>query len=233
MVGYNVQTAVETKHHIIVAHDVTNTGSDRRQLSRMAIKAQAAMGKSKLTVIADRGYYQSEEILTCDEAGIMPCLPKPHTVPNPSKGLFDRSAFRYLPTQDVYRCPAGKRLTWRFQTVEHGLTLHGYVSSACTTYSLKAQCTTGQYRRIKRWEHEAVLDAMQRRLDRRPDAMRRRRETVEHPYGTIKSWMGSTHFLLKTLTKVRTEMSLHILAYNMKRVMNIFDIPSLVTAIRA
>ena len=158
MVGYNVQTAVETKHHIIVAHDVTNTGSDRRQLSRMAIKAQAAMGKSKLTVIADRGYYQSEEILTCDEAGIMPCLPKPHTVPNPSKGLFDRSAFRYLPTQDVYRCPAGKRLTWRFQTVEHGLTLHGYVSSACTTCSLKAQCTTGQYRRIKRWEHEEVLD---------------------------------------------------------------------------
>jgi len=97
---------------------------------------------------------------------------------------------------------------------------------------MKAQCTTGKERRVKRWEHEAVLEAMQARLDRDPDKMRVRRQTVEHPFGTIKSWMGSTHFLTKTLDRVSAEMSLHVLAYNLKRVMQLLGVGPLLEAMR-
>lgn len=231
IVGYNVQTAVDTKHHMIVAHEVTNVGHDREQLSSMARQARDAVGKDKLTVFADRGYFKGEEILDCEQAGIKTLVPKPQTSGNKAAGLFDKADFRYIPSKDEYRCPAGERAIWRYTTVEDGLTLHKYWTSACSTCAIKAQCTTNQYRRITRWEHEDVLEAMQKRLDRTPQASRIRRQTVEHPFGTLKAWMGATHFLTKTLPRVSTEMSLHVLAYNLKRAMQIVGIVPLIRAI--
>ena len=148
-------------------------------------------------------------------------------------GRFGKSDFIYDPERNDYRCPAGESLKWRFKTVEKGMTIHRYWSSNCKTCALKAQCTPSGCRRISRWEHEEVLDTVQRRLDHTPDAMRIRRQTVEHPFGTIKSWMGSTHFLTKTLDRVSTEMSLHVLAYNMKRMVTILGVPGLMAAIKA
>jgi Transposase DDE domain len=217
MVGYNVQTAVDTKHHMIVAHEVTNVGHDRDQLSPMAQKTCAAIDENDLTVLADRGYFKGEQILECEQAGIKTLVPKPQTSNNKSAGLFDKADFRYIPAKDEYRCPAGERAIWRYTRVEDGLTLHKYWSSACPRCAIKSQCTAGDYRRIARWEHEDVLDKMQRRLNRTPQASRIRRQTVEHPFGTIKAWMGAKHFLTKTIPQVSTEMSLHVLAYSMKR----------------
>jgi transposase len=233
IVGYNVQTAVDDKHHLIVAHEVTNVGHDRGQLSSMAKKARDAMGIEELTILADRGYFDGEEILECDQAGITALVPKPQTSNNKAQGLFDKRDFRYIPADDEYQCPAGQRAIWRFTTVENGMTLHKYWSSACPKCPIKAQCTTSQYRRIARWEHERVLEAMQDRLDQTPEASRLRRQTVEHPFGTLKAWMGSTHFLTKTLPRVSTEMSLHVLAYNLKRAMQIVGILPLMQAMRA
>ena len=233
VVGYNVQTAVDSRHHLIIAHEVTNDGSDRRQLSRMAKQARDASGVSDLNVVADRGYFKGEEILACHEAGITPYLPKPKTSPNQAKGMYPREAFRYLPESNAYRCPAGERLIWRFKNVEKEQTLHCYWSSACPNCTRKSQCTTGKFRRIKRWEHEDVLEQVQSRLDQRPEMMRLRRQTVEHPFGTLKAWMGATHFLTRSLMNVRTEMSLHVLAYNMKRVMKILGTQGLIQAMRA
>jgi len=227
IVGYNVQTAVETEHHLIVDHEVINTGSDRHQLETMAKGARAAVGIDDLTVIADRGYYKSEEILACEQAGIKTVVPKTRTSNNKAKGLFGREAFRYVGETDEYICPAGERLIWRFRTVEHGRTLDCYYSSACPNCSMKRQCTTGTNRRIKRWEHEAVLDRVQARLDRQPETMRLRRQSAEHPFATLKTWMGYTHFLTRTLPNVRTEMSLHVLAYNLKRVINLLGVGAL------
>ena len=232
IVGYNVQTAVDTKHHLIVAHEVTNLGHDRTQLFAMATHARSATGREDLTVLADRGYFKGEEILDCDQAGIIPLVPKPLTSNSKADGRFDKRDFVYIAEDDEYRCPAGQRAIKRFTTIEHGMTLNKYWSSACPRCPLKAQCTTSDYRRITRWEHEAVLDAMQDRLDRQPDAMKLRRQTVEHPFGTLKAWMGSTHFLTKRLPRVSTEMSLHVLAYNLKRVMQILGIRPLMQAMR-
>src|SRR5450631_3656950 len=232
MVGYNVQTAVDAKHHMIVAHEVTNVGHDRDQLSSMAHQARDAIGTTKLTVFADRGYYKGEEIFDCEQAGIKALIPKSLTSNNRAAGLFDKADFRYIPSKDEYRCPAGQRAIRRFTAVEHGLTLHRYWSSACPRCPIKAQCTTGDYRRIIRWEHEAVLESMQERLDRKPDSMRVRRRTVEHPFGTLKMWMGATHFLTRTLARVRTEMSLHVLAYNLKRLMQILGIGEMLRVLR-
>ena len=234
IVGYNVQTAVEAKHHLIVAHEVITEGVDRDQLASMAERAREATGTDELTVVADRGYFKGEQILQCEQAGITPILPKPLTSNNKADGRFDKQDFIYIASDDEYRCcPAGQRAIKRFTTIEHGMTLHKYWSSACPRCALKAQCTTSDYRRITRWEHEAVLEAMQQRLDRQPEMMRVRRQTIEHPFGTIKYWMGWTHFLTKTLARVRTEMSLHVLAYNLKRVMRILGIGAMMRAMRA
>jgi transposase len=233
MVGYNVQTAVETKHHLIVAHEVTNDGIDRSQLSSMAQQARAAIGAKELTAVADRGYFKGEEILACEQAGISAIVPKPLTSSSKAEGRFDKQDFIYVAHDDEYRCPAGQRLIKRFATVEHGMTLQVYWSSACQGCAIKARCTPGTERRVRRWEHEAVLEAMQARLDRMPEIMRVRRQTVEHPFGTIKSWMGATHFLTRTLARVSTEMSLHVLAYNLKRVIKLLGIGALIQAIKA
>jgi len=233
IVGYNVQTAVDAKHHLIVAHEVTNVGSDRDQLASMAKDARTAMGTQELTVVADRGYFKSEEILACHEAGIMAIVPKSHTSEAKAEGRFDKADFVYDAAANEYRCPAGQRLIWRFATIEGGLKLHCYWSSHCQGCSIKNRCTPSHARRIKRWEHASVLEAMQTRLDHAPEMMRIRRQTVEHPFGTIKSWMGATHFLTKTLDRVRTEMSLHVLAYNMKRAMKLIGNIPLMDAMRA
>ena len=233
IVGYNVQTAVDAKHHLIVAHEVTNVGSDREQLTSMATLARDAMGTEKLTAIADRGYFKSEEILACHEAGIIAIVPKSATSGATADGRFGKADFIYDAANNEYRCPAGDRLIWRFSSIEHGLTLNRYWSSHCQTCSMKDQCTPSKQRRVTRWEHESILDAMQTRLDYAPESMRIRRQTVEHPFGTIKSWMGATHFLTRTLDRVSTEMSLHVLAYNLKRVMKLLGTVTLMEAMMA
>lgn len=233
IVGYNVQTAVEAEHHLIVAHEVTNKGSDRDQLSSMAERAAEAMDVEELTVIADAGYYKCEELLSCYTAGITANVSRPDTSGHRAKGVFGRQDFHYLPEQDEYRCPAGERLIWRFAGEENGLLVHRYWSSNCQACDLKSQCTPSKERRITRWEFEEVLETMEARLERDPKMMQVRRQTVEHPYGTIKAWMGATHFLTKTLKHVSTEMSLHVLAYNLKRVMNILGVKPLIHAIQA
>lgn len=233
IVGYNVQTAVDAQHHLIVDHQVTNIGSDRDQLAVMAQRARTVMEAEHLEVVADRGYFSGEEIVACEEAGITAYVPRPQTSNNQAKGLFGKRDFVYVPETDTYRCPAEQSLIWRFSTVEKGLTLHCYWSSACKGCPLKAQCTSSPQRRVKRWEQEAVIDAMQQRLDQDPDKMRTRRQTVEHPFGTLKAWMGSTHFQMRTLKHVSTEMSLHVLAYNLKRVMRILGIAPLMQAMSA
>jgi hypothetical protein len=232
VVGYNVQAAVDTKHHLIVAHDVTNQGTDRAQLSAMVKQTKVALETDELDVVADRGYYNGKEILACDEAGITVTLPKPLTSGAKAKGRFGKQDFVYLADDDVYRCPAGERLIYRFTSQERGLSMRRYWTNACQTCAIKHRCTTAKQRRITRWQHEHVLEAVERRLDEHPEKMRERRETVEHPFGTIKSWMGATHFQMKTLKRVRTEMALHVLAYNLKRVMNIMGIDPLIAAMR-
>ena len=232
IVGYNVQMAVDAEHHLIVAHEVTNIGSDRAQLTSMGQKALDATGCEQLAVLADRGYYNGDEVLACEGTGILPCIPKTQTSGNAKRGLFTVADFIYDAEKDRYTCPAGNHLTRgkvrsdRQDNIDHYRNL-----TACSTCALKPRCTPDKHKRLKRWEHEGVLDKMQARLDRLPDAMTIRRQTVEHPFGTLKAWMGSTHFLTKTLEKVSTEMSLQVLAYNMKRMINIFGVKSLMKAI--
>jgi transposase len=233
VVGYNVQVAVDTEHHLIVAHEVTNTGSDRAQLSHMAKEAKAVLRTDELEAVADRGYFDGKEILACDDAGIAVTLPKPMTSGAKADGRFGKQDFVYLPEQDVYRCPAGEFLKYYFTAEEHGQRLRRYWTNACRSCGLKSQCTTGVQRRITRWEHEHVLEAVQKRLDENPNAMRQRRETVEHPFATIKARMGAAHFLMKRLPRVATEMALHVLAYNITRVLNIIGTKPMMLAVRA
>src|SRR5689334_18744320 len=214
-VGYNVQIAVDSEHHLIVAHEVINQGYDRHQLAPMAFKAQQAAGCEKITALADRGYFNGDQVLSCEGTGVAPVVPKTLTSGNAKRGLFTGQDFIYDAEKDYYTCPAGEHLT------------------ACFTCPLKPKCTPDKLKRIKRWQHEGVLDAMQARLDRMPDAMGVRRQTVEHPFGTLKAWMGATHFLTRTLDKVRTETSLHVLAYNLKRMIAILGVEPLMAAIRA
>jgi len=233
VVGYNVQTAVDAKNHLIVTHEVTNIGIDRDQLTSMAKQARAAMGTEELTVIADRGYFKGEEIVACHKAGIVAIVPKTTTSSAKANGRFDKQDFIYDPQANEYRCPADKRLIWRFDSIEAGRKLSRYWSSDCPRCTLKEQCTPSQYRRVSRWESEEILESMQERLDQAPDSMRIRRQTVEHPFGTLKLWMGSAHFLTRTLDRVSTEMGLHVLAYNLKRVMKILGSGALIEAMRA
>jgi transposase len=233
VIGYNVQSAVDDKHHLIVAHEVTNQGHDRKQLTNMSVKAKEATGIENPEVYADKGYYSSKEILSCEQQGIVPMVPKTNTSTSRVAGRFDKQDFRYIPKTDEYECPAGERAIYRYTSKDKGLNIRKYWSSKCTGCRMKSQSTTGDYRRIRRWEHEEVLDKMQNRLDHNPQASRIRRQTVEHGFGTLKLWMGSTHFLTKTIEKVSTEMSLHVLAYNMKRMLNIHGTMGLVRAVQA
>lgn len=233
VVGYNVQTAVEAKHHLIVAHEVTTIGYDRDALSMMAVAARDAMDTDELEAVADKGYYKSEEILACETAGITPTVSKPLTSGASAKGRFDRADFAYLPEKDVYVCPAGKHLTYRYTSELDNKMQRSYAASFCSGCVIKDKCTPSRERRIRRWEHEDVLERMQQRIDDDPSKLALRSMTVEHPFGTIKSWMGNTHFKMRRLKNVATEMALHVLAYNMTRVMNIIGVPSLIKAMRA
>ena len=234
VVGYNVQVAVETDHHLIVTHEVTNIGNDRAQLAPMARAAKETLGAERLDVIADRGYFDSDQIKDCVEAGVTVTLPKPQTSGAKADGRFGKQDFAYLPEQDAYRCPAGAILPYHYSNVENGMELRRYWSTAaCGSCQIKRQCTPSKERRVTRWVHEHLVEAVQKRLDAHPDAMRVRRETVEHPFGTIKARMGATHFLMKRLPNVAAEMALHVLAYNLTRVMNVIGQRGLIAAIRA
>jgi len=169
------------EYHLIIAHEVTNSGSDRAQLANMGRQVKAALGVDKLEAVADRGYYNSPEILACHEAGIAVTLPKPMTSGAKADGRFGKQDFVYIAAEDVYRCPAGERLIHRFTPVEHGLSLRRYWTSTCGACAIKHSCTPAPWRRVTRWEHEHILEAVQQRLDSNPQAMRQRRETVEHP----------------------------------------------------
>ena len=232
VVGYNVQAAVDTEHHLIVAHDVTNVGTDVSQLAAMAQLTKAALATDRLEVVAPR-LLSSEQILACQEAGVTVTLPKPQTSGNRVKGRFVKQDFRYVASEDVYVCPAGEKLTYHYTNQEDGRVLRRYWTSACHTCAIKDRCTSGKERRITRWQHEHVVEAVQRRLDAYPEKMRQRREAAEHPFGTIKARMGATHFLMKTLQRVSTEMALHVLAYSLTRAMNILGTGPLIDAMRA
>ncbi|MEP2424713.1 MAG: transposase [Tateyamaria sp.] len=233
IVGYNVQTAVEADNHLIVAHEVTMLGFDRDALSMMAVLARDAMTTDQLTAIADKGYYKGEEIVASEEAGVSVVVPKPMTSNAAARGQFDKADFAYDAGTDVYICPAGEKLTNRFTSEQDGKEIKSYASGACADCVIKTKCTTSKDRRVRRWVKEDVLDRVQERLDKDPAQLAVRSMTVEHPYGTIKSWMGATHFKMRTLKKVATEMALHVLAYNMTRVINMVGIPAMIAAMKA
>jgi hypothetical protein len=232
-VGYNVQSVVDTKHHLIVTHEVTNVGIDNGHLSEMAEQAREALKVEEIEVLADKGYFDSEEIAACEDAGIDVYVPKRATSNARAQGRFDKDDFIYDREHDRYECPAGQQLTRRMTCEEDGRVIHVYWTNTCRDCPLKSDCTTGKERRVRRWEREDVLERAQARLDGKPDAMQLRRETVEHPFGTIKAWMGATHFKMKTLQHVAAEMALHVLAYNLKRLMAILGVLGLVEAITA
>ena len=235
IVGYNLQTAVDVKHHLIPAHEVTNRGDDRDQLNSMAQKARGAMGADTLEVLADAGYYNGKEIVACEDDNITTYVPKTDTSNSKAEGRFSKEDFQYIAEDDEYRCPADQRLIYSFDTFGKKSQKHlrVYRTSGCRDCKIKEQCTTGKERRISRWEREDVLDVMQQRLEESPEKMLERKQTVEHPFGTLKDWMGATHFLMKTLEHVNTEMSLHVLAYNMKRVLNIKGVRGFMEAMQA
>lgn len=231
LVGYNVQSAVDTETHIIVTHEVTNQGFDRDQLHPMATAAKDALGRDDLHAIADKGYFSGAQILACDKAGIAVTVPRPETSGNRGKGMYVKADFAYDPERDVYVCPAGEDLAYRYTREEGGLQVRRYWINECQTCPLQPRCTNGKERRITRWEHEHLVEAMRTRLREDPDPMTLRRSTVEHPFGTIKAWMGTTHFLTRRLKNVRTEMALNVLAYNIKRMVALIGIRGLMAAI--
>ena len=232
-VGYNAQAAVDTETHLIVTHDVINDGHDREQLSPMARGAKAALGRVEMRAVADKGYFSGREILACHRQGITTTLPRPETSGNRKKGMYVKADFAYDADADVYRCPAGETLTYRYTTEEAGLVVRRYWASVCQTCPLKVRCTTGKERRITRWKYEHLVEAMHDRMSRDPALMGLRRSTVEHPFGTIKAWMGATHFKMRRLRNVRTEMAFHVLAYNIKRMIALIGVRGLLAAIPA
>ena len=227
VVGYNVQTAVEPKHHLIINHEVTNQVTDKSQLYQMATQAKATLGVDQLEVYADSGYYNGHEVIGCLAEDITPYVPRTYTSRSKNLGRFGKQDFIYDRKKDDYICPAKQRLRYQFATVEQDREIKYCTTNQCKTCDLKPKCTTNKQRRITRWVDEDIMDDMEAAIQRDPNKMKLRKQTVEHPYGTIKSWMGSTHFLTKGLKNVNTEMNLHVLAYNMKRVMNILGVRKL------
>lgn len=233
-VCYNVQSAVDTKHHLIVSHDITMS-TDRGQLTPVATQVQKALNKKDITVIADKGYFSRNDIKAMQYLGATALVPQTDTSGSKKKGIFNKSLFKYDKDQDIYVCPAGEELQNRMRVLESGLEQDVYFNCfACRDCAIRAKCTTSKRdpRRMRRWIHEADIDAMQARLDAAPETVVIRKQTVEHPFGTIKMWMGATHFLMKRKQNVSTEMSLHVLAYNLKRMMSIVGVPTLIAAMQ-
>jgi transposase len=228
-VCYNVQMAVDSKHKLIIANDVTNDTGDRDWLSPMALQAKAVLGCS-FDAVADVGYYHGEEVKTCLEAGITPYVARPITSANQKLGLFSKDDFTYDGATDTYQCPAGERLTFRFATVELGRHIRYYATSACRACPLKPQCTRNKGG-LTRWVDEHLLEEMEQRVRSRPEVMKQRKQLVEHPFGTMKRWWDAGYFLMRGLEKVRTEFSLTVLAYNLRRVLNLVEMPRLLAAL--
>jgi transposase len=230
-VCYNVQTAVDSKHKLIVACEVTNDPGDRDWLSPMALQAKEVLA-CRFDAVADVGYYHGHEVKVCLEAGITPYVARPITSANKKLGLFSKDDFSYDSATDTYQCPAGARLTFRFDTVELGRHIRYYATSACTGCAFKQQCTRNKGgRRITRWVDEQLLEEMEQRVRSRPEVRKRRKELVEHPFGTMKRWWDAGYFLMRGLEKVRTEFSLTVLAYNLRRVLNLVEMPQLMAAL--
>jgi transposase len=232
IVGYNAQVAVDARHKLIAAADVTNDVTDYRQLANVALAAKANLEFNQTEVVADAGYYNATEVSRCEEHGITPYIPKTDTSANTARGLYGKSQFRYDAAKDVYVCPAGAQLTYRFATSELGRELRYYRASGCKQCALKSRCTRNQSNRtITREENEHLMEAMAARMKAQPHKFKLRKQLAEHPFGTIKRWFGYTHFLLKGLEKVRTEWSLTTLAYNLKRVLNLVSFEKLMAAV--
>ncbi len=234
-VCYNAQIAVDPKHHLIVADDVTNQVSDEAQLAPMAIAAKEMLGVETLEAAADAGYHVATQVVECEANGITPYAPKPKTSSrNAAKGMFTKEAFTYSPEKDAYRCPAGKWLEPAGKWAKDGREIRYFRNpEACAGCPLRDQCTENkQGRRIQRLPEEERLEAMAERLKERPELMLERKGTVEHPFGTMKWWDGAGYFLLKGLKKVRGEFSLMVLAYNLRRVMNLLGVKCLLEALK-
>lgn len=232
-VSYNVQIVVDHKHKLVVEHEVVNEVTDQGQLSTMAKKAKETLGVESLEVVTDRGYYNGEEVKACEESGITAYVPKPNSSSNLKRGLFTKENFIYEPEKDCYRCPAGKELNYRYQTVEQGRTMRSYEISGCKSCELRSKCSINKkgIRCIKRWVDEAILEAMARRVAEHPEKVELRKCLAEHPFGTIKRVMNQGYFLMRGLTKVGAETSLTILAYNLKRVINILSVKTMIEAV--
>ena len=232
MVGYNAQMAVDAKHKLIAADDVTNEVTDFKQLANVAITAKTNLELKQADVVADAGYYNAAEVSRCAEQGLTAYVPKADTSANTARGLYGKSRFRYDEKKDVYVCPAGAELTHRFNTYELGREIRYYQASGCRSCALKKQCTRNKAnRRITREENEGLMEAMAARMQAQPEKFKLRKTLAEHPFGTIKRWFGYTHFLLKGLEKVRCEWSLTTLAYNLKRVLNLVSFEKLMAAV--
>ena len=231
-VSYNVQTVVDSKHHLIVEQDVTKEGLDNHHLLLMAQRTKQRLGQTELQVVADMGYYNHEELKQCEEAGITAYVSKPIVSKNTARGLFGKEKFVYEPDRDCYRCPAGERLDFRFESEQDGKKFRYYWTKACPGCALKAKCTTDpRFHRIKRWEHEAILERTEQRVRANPIIMKLRQQIVEHPFGTIKFWNDQRHFLMRRLEKVKGEFSLCTLAYNIKRAMTVLGVRGLMAAL--
>jgi hypothetical protein len=231
-VCYNVQVAVDHQHKLIVEHEVTNDVTDQDQLAAMATRAKDTLDTDRVDALADMGYYNGDEVKKCLDEGIVPYIPKPNTSANSKLGLCGKEDFTYDPQHDCYSCPAGQVLTFRFETVELGRPIRYYSTSACQGCPIKSQCTRNKgNRRITRWVHESLLDDMQQRVLTNPEKVKLRKSIVEHPFGTIKRWMDQGYFLTRGLEKVRGEMSLTILVYNLKRLIKIIGVKDLITAV--
>jgi len=232
LVGYNAQMAVDAKHKLIAAEDVTNDVTDYQQLANVALEAKANLELTRTEVVADAGYYNAGEVNRCVEHGITPFIPKSDTSANSARGLYGKSQFQYDALKDVYVCPAGDTLTYRFATVELDRELKYYRASQCKTCALKSRCTRNKANRtITREANEPLMEAMAARMRQQPDKFKLRKTLAEHPFGTIKRWFGYTHFLLKGLAKVQCEWSLTTLAYNLKRVLNLVRFEKLMAAV--
>ena len=233
VVGYNAQLAVDAKHKLIAAADVTNEVSDTQQLANVALAAKANLALQQAEVVADAGYYSAAEVSRCVEQNVTPYIPKADTSANTALGLYGKRQFKYDPINDVYVCPAGSRLTYRFATFELGRELKYYRASGCQQCALKNRCTRNKANRtITREENEHLMEAMAARMRAQPGKFKLRKTLAEHPFGTIKRWFGYTHFLLKGLAKVQCEWDLTTLAYNLKRVLNLVNFEKLMAAVR-
>jgi len=226
--AYNVQTAVDTEHALIVTHAVVLEAADNRQLEPMSQAAKKALGVERLNIVADTGYSNGEQAERCEQAGLIPHVPAQRSVN--AAGLLDRTAFRYDADNDCFVCPEGRMLKRMQLSRKDRAVYYGAQTSDCAACPQKPHCTQGVRRMISRHLHDDALKRMDQRAT--PDLMRLRRSTVEHPFGTIKYRIfGHPRLLLRGLNGARTEIALAILAYNLKRITNLLGAAKLTPAL--